>query len=288
MSSAAQQQNYTTGLNVTATILNSEFGNIITHLNSIYGFIDDSTGSAVLTVNTITPSVELNNNYTIEESGDGNFYFYHGGAAGTLHKIMVPTTGDLQAAIDAFSGTYGKIELLPGAHSITTEINVNPNGGFLEITGSGGAYITIDSAVTNVFEILDDNVWMSNLIIKSNVNLTATTFFKLNASGTVKNIKIDAYIESMGTSTTGSRVLDTATGTYESLEINLSGDLAKDKSASNAPVDLNNVSYSIINLMRNTSSGLPSVSLDISCAYNIVNAKRWSNGDLGTNNDINT
>lgn len=50
MSTASQQQNYTTGLNVTATILNTEFGNIITHLNSIYDFIDDSTGTAVITV----------------------------------------------------------------------------------------------------------------------------------------------------------------------------------------------------------------------------------------------
>lgn len=51
MSSISQQNNFTTGQNVTATILNTEFSNIVTNINNIYDFIDDSTGTSVLLIN---------------------------------------------------------------------------------------------------------------------------------------------------------------------------------------------------------------------------------------------
>lgn len=51
MSSISQQNNFTTGQNVTATILNTEFSNIVTNINNIYSLIDDSSGNPVLLIN---------------------------------------------------------------------------------------------------------------------------------------------------------------------------------------------------------------------------------------------
>lgn len=67
MSAAAQQQNYTTGLNVTGTILNTEFGNIITHLNFIYTLIDNTGGAGVLTIDTTNDYLGVN--YATPETG---------------------------------------------------------------------------------------------------------------------------------------------------------------------------------------------------------------------------
>lgn len=143
MSTATQQTTYTTGLSVTAVILNNEFNEIYTNINKIYDFVDDSSGSAVLTVATATPSVTLNSDLAIQEDGNGNYIWYIGGVSGTVQEVWVPTTGDLSAAVTSISTGGGTIRILPGTHTITSTLTL-ANG--IKIVGGGMVNTVVQSS----------------------------------------------------------------------------------------------------------------------------------------------
>lgn len=60
MSSASQQFTASSGATYEHTDYNGEIGNIITHINNIYAFIDDDTGTSPLTVDTSNDRLGIN------------------------------------------------------------------------------------------------------------------------------------------------------------------------------------------------------------------------------------
>ena len=117
MSSASQQFNATSGATYEHTDYNGEIGNLITHINNIYSFIDDNTGTSPLTVDTGNNRLGINITAPLSE----------------LH--VADAAGSVEGRFDStITGTtYG---LYIGADSNEPYIGARTNHGLRVVTNS--------------------------------------------------------------------------------------------------------------------------------------------------------
>lgn len=138
MSTATQQRTYTTGLNVTATILNTEFGNIITNLNTLYGFIDDNTGSAPITVDTTNTYVGIGT--TSPTTGldiDTSGLVSPGSGLGAIKIVDEDYNGGIDLEMYHSSDDGPFIKGLGGRGNIASPTATQDDGTLIRILGRG-------------------------------------------------------------------------------------------------------------------------------------------------------
>lgn len=286
MSSISQQNNFTTGQNVTATILNTEFSNIVTNINNIYSLIDDSTGNAPITAITgSNPGYEIGNDYAMLVNTDGNYCFYQGGVSGTLKKIIVPTTGDIQAAINE---NVSLVQIMPGEHVITSEISIPNKNITIEGWGTAATKIVCTSNISRIFNIART---ISHLVEIKNFSVVTTngsgTFdgviFDFTTSGfydsmNIENIEIDCDVTH-----TNRRIIDTTGGgEYRAMNI----DIRIKSGTFNTAINLNDVRASYIKCISDVFTSVQDINLDSNSDRNIVIACNMSVNDSGTANQL--
>lgn len=179
MSSVSAQNTFVTGQSVTAAILNTEYAEGYTGINKLFGFIDDNTGTPIITVDTSNEWVGINQSspaLAMEIIGSEDFSNATDPAnvgfavrpAATAANIVLgvtnnnaPFIGDVDGTSASSAGMFvksftGDINLQPNADGDTVNIrnfprdnngtatysNVNIQRGFIYKVGNGGTSIT--------------------------------------------------------------------------------------------------------------------------------------------------
>lgn len=160
MSTATQQTTYTTGMSLTAAILNAEFGEIYTNLNAIYDLVDDTTGSAVITadtsntrvgIGTTSPSKQVHVYRNDSNTGNDQCFLYEQDSTGDLclEWLLTGTQRWLQGVDNSDSDAFKLIQDTDGSRSFGNNDFVWTTGGLFGINGSPDYHLDINSGTTN-------------------------------------------------------------------------------------------------------------------------------------------
>lgn len=150
--------------------------NSLTTTGALAGASAAITGTMTAASAALSDSLVLNNDYAMVPNGDGNIEIRIGGAAGTLQEILVPTTGNIQAALDDLAGA-GVVTLLPGTHTPANDVDVtNTNTvirgyGMYQTIISASAFSTSGQAIIDIGDGID-GIQLNDLTLTLGTNST--------------------------------------------------------------------------------------------------------------------
>lgn len=146
----------------------------LTATGALSGASASITGTTTTSSISAADSIVLNSNYSLTESNDGNIEVRIGGAAGTVVELLVPTTGDIQEAINDAAGN-ATVTILPGTHTPASQINITSSSQIIRGSGVGNTIISASSfsvASQSIFKGADgiDNVTIAGIKFSLDTN----------------------------------------------------------------------------------------------------------------------
>jgi len=106
------------------------------------------------------------NDYSIDVDANGNWVVRNGGASGTIREVIVPTTGDINAALASVVAT-GTVTLLPGSHTVNAALDID-HGANVWLRGMGKTTrLEVASGISGII-VDEDQITVSDLTIDLN------------------------------------------------------------------------------------------------------------------------
>lgn len=216
---------------------------------------------------------------------DSNNNIIYGKAGSGIVKVVVPTNGNIQAAINLNTSL---VELMPGSHVITSEISTPDRDITIQGSSFAATKIICTSNISRIFNIartISYSLEIKNLQINTNngVGTFDGVIFDFTTSGFFDSMNIENIEINCDVVYTNRRIIDT-TGGGEYRNMNI--DIRIKTGEFNTAINLEDVRNSYIKCISDTASTLQEIDLDSNSDRNIVIACQMTVNDLGIANQI--